>query len=124
MKRRLTVLAILLVLVACATWIRTPLPPIVGGPIVLEAQALPINAIVAWTANPTSDQVLNYIVRLDGVIVGSPTGIEQPITITTAGIHTITVVAVNLWATSPPGTLVVDVRVPGSPGGLAIRRVP
>jgi len=124
MKRRLSFLGIVLILVACASLIRTPITPIVMGPIVLQAQALPIAVTVTWDASPASDQVTNYIVRMDGVIVGSPTGIEQPVTITTAGPHTFTVVAVNLWATSPPGTLVVDVRVPGSPGGLGIRRNP
>ena len=81
----------------------------------------PITKSLAWDANPVADGVLNYVVRMDGAVIGSPTGTTQPVTFTTGGVHTLTVVAQNMWGDSAPGTLVVDVRVAGQPSGLRIQ---
>lgn len=89
--------------------------------VTLEAQSLPVTKTVAWDANPASDNVTNYVVRLDGVIIGSPTATSMPFTVTTAGAHTLSVTAVNLWAESAPGTLAFNVVVPGRSTNLVIR---
>lgn len=90
----------------------------VKNPFVLkiEAQSLPITKTVNWDASvtdgghPAPD---NYIVKLDNVIVGSPTGLTQSVTFTTTGAHTISVLAhSNIWGDSAPGTLNVIVSVP------------
>ena len=120
MKRTLIATAVILALVACATFLR-PGKPHLPGVVVIHAQSLPITKTLTWDPNAASDGVLNYVVRLDGTVIGSPTGTTQVFTIVAAGAHTLTVVAVNMWGDSLPATLAVDVRVPGAPGGLRIQ---
>jgi hypothetical protein len=96
----------------------------IPGVIVLRAQTLPVTVTLAWDANPASDNVTNYVVRLDGVVVGSPTGTSQLCTITTAGLHTFAVRAVNLFAESPDSTLTVNVVVPRGPTNLRVTKTP
>jgi len=102
---------------SCA-WV-PPLPP--GIVVTLEAQSLPISRTVLWDANAPADAVTNYVVRLDNVVVGSPVGTSQPITITTLGTHVVSVVAVNLWATSAPTTLTINVVAPSQPVNLRLQ---
>lgn len=90
---------------------------------VIYAQSLPITKTVAWDANAASDNVTSYTLRLD---TGTPSTVVPPattgtVTFTTAGTHTITVTATNVWGTSPPATLVVNVVVPGAPGNVRIQ---
>jgi hypothetical protein len=119
MKRLLLVLGIRTVIWACASLL--PKPPVLPGVITVYAQSLPITRTVAWDANPASDGVTNYVVRLDNVVIGSPTTTSLPFTITTAGTHTLAVRAVNLWAESPDSTLVINVIVPAKPTGLRLQ---
>lgn len=91
------------------------------GMVTVEAQSLPITRTVAWDANAASDNVTNYVVRLDGVVIGSPTTTSMPFTVTTAGAHTLSVTAVNLWAESAPTTLAFNVVVPSRSANLVIR---
>ena len=98
------------------------LPPIGEMAMVtLEAQAIPISKTVAWDANAPADAVTNYVVRLDAAIVGSPVGTTQLVTFTSLGTHTITVVAQNLWGTSAPATLVVNVISPNTPANIRLQ---
>jgi len=92
-----------------------------GAVVTVEAQSLPVTKTVAWDANPVTDNVTNYVVRLDGVVIGSPTATSMLFTVTTAGAHTLSVTAVNLWAESAPGTLAFNVVVPGRSTNLVIR---
>ena len=89
--------------------------------ITLEAQTLPITKTLAWDPNPAADAVTNYTVRQDGVVLGNPTGTTQAVTFTTVGTHTLTVTATNLWGTSAPATLVVNVVVPAVPGNMRLQ---
>lgn len=91
------------------------------GEITIYAQTLPVVKTVAWDANPASDAVTNYVVRLDGAIIGSPTGTTQAVTFTTAGAHTVAVRAVNLWGESPDTTLAVNVVIPAKPANIRIQ---
>jgi len=92
------------------------------GTVVLEAQALPATKILVWDANPASDEVINYTVRFDGVIIGSPIIPEMAFTITTVGAHNLSVTATNLWGTSTPTTLNFTVIIPGNSQNLRILR--
>jgi hypothetical protein len=117
--KRYVILFAVLAAIACVTLIGPPSPVVIPGvTVTLEAQSLPIARTVVWDANPVTDFVTNYVVRLDGVVIGSPTGTTQPISITSAGPHTVTVVAVNLWGESAPGSFTFNVVVPGQPANL------
>jgi len=97
-------------------------PPLPSGIVVtLEAQSLPIARTVLWDANAPADAVTNYVVRLDTVVVGSPVGTSQPITITALGTHVVSVVAVNLWGTSAATTLTINVVAPAQPVNLRLQ---
>ncbi len=87
------------------------------GPVVttVYAQTFPVLKTLAWDANPAGEGVTNYTVKMDGVTIGSPTGTTQALSIATAGAHTVTVVAVNLWGTSSPATLNLNVIAPSTP---------
>ena len=92
-----------------------------SGIVVLYAQSLPITKIVDWDDNPTTDEVTNYTVTLDKVIVGNPTVSQQSVTFTTPGLHTVSVTATNLWATSAAASITRNVIVPGNPGNIVVR---
>ena len=116
MKSALIVTAVVVALVAGASFIGGG-----SGVVTLRAQTLPIQRTVAWDANPAGDGVTNYVVRLDGVVVGSPTGTTQAISITALGAHAVSVAAVNTWAESAPAVLNINVVGPGKPTGLKIQ---
>jgi hypothetical protein len=118
MKRTAILTAIALSLIVGATFL-TKKPTL--GVTTIQAQSLPKTVTLAWDANSASDTVTHYVVRLDGVVVGSPTGTTQPVTITTAGVHLLSVRAVNLWAESPDTTLTVNVIIPGKPSNLRLQ---
>ena len=100
----------------------THLPPVtLPGVITIYAQTLPVTRTAVWTPNAASDAVTNYTVRLDGTTVGSPTAATQSVTFTTLGAHTVTVTATNIWGTSGPLTLTVNVVAPSTPTGLVIQ---
>jgi hypothetical protein len=114
MKRTGLILALVAVLVACASfWPR-------GHVFVIHAQSLPITKTLVWDANPVGDGVTGYTVRLDGVVIGNPTLPSQAFTVTTVGAHTLTVVATNTWGSSAPGTLNINVIVPSNPANLRV----
>jgi hypothetical protein len=120
MKRTVAAVAVILALLACSTWLK-PHAPKIPGVVVIHAQQMPVNRTLTWDANPAGDNVLNYVVRLDGVVIGSPVGITQAVTFTTTGAHTLTVVAVNAWGESAPTTLSINVVAPAQPVGLRIQ---
>lgn len=86
--------------------------------VVIHAQSLPITKTFTWDANPPADGVLNYTVALDGVTVGSPTGITQAVIFTTVGAHVVSVTATNMWGTGPATSLSVNVTLPSAPKNL------
>lgn len=81
----------------------------------IYAQSLPITKTVVWDPNPATDQVTLYTVTLDGTTIGTPTTPSQQFTVTTAGAHTLTVSATNLWGTSPATALAINVKLPDKP---------
>ena len=86
------------------------------------AQSLPVTKTAAWNANPVSDAVINYTLRLDGIVVNNNiTSTTQQFTITTAGAHVLTLTATNQWGTSPATTLNFNVVIPAAPAGLSIQ---
>jgi len=91
------------------------------GVVVIHAQSLPVTKIVDWDDNPVTDEVTNYTVTLDKVIVGNPTVSQQSVTFTTPGLHTVSVTATNLWATSAAASITRNVVVPGNPSGIVVR---
>lgn len=114
MKRVLLAVLIASIL-ACAVALRP-------GVITLEAQTLPVTKTFAWDdATAVAEGVTNYTVLLDGVVIGSPTVLTQAVTFTTAGTHTLSVSAVNLWGTSPAATLTVNVIVPSKPSNTRLQ---
>lgn len=91
--------------------------------LVLHAQSFPLVKTLAWdapTVDATHGAAESYVVRLDGTILGSPTVPTQSVTFQTGGAHTLTVVAVNAWGTSPPATVSVNIIGPGTPANLSI----
>ena len=109
-----TLLLIPIAVIACATILSVKSPLV----ITIHAQSLPVTKTLAWDA--PSDAV-SYIVTQDGVTSGSPTATTQPITITTVGSHTFTVTAVNLWGSSAPASLTVNVVLPGKPANVKVQ---
>lgn len=89
--------------------------------ITIFAQALPVTKTVAWDPNAATDQVTNYTVMLDAIVIGNPTGTSQSVTFTTAGAHTLAVTATNVWGTSAPTSLAVNVVVPAAPQKVRIQ---
>jgi len=87
----------------------------------IRAQTLPVTRTAVWDANPVSENVTNYTVTLDGVVVGNPTSTSQSVVFTTAGAHVLTLTATNLWGTSPITTLNINVIVPTSPKNIKIQ---
>ena len=99
-----------------------PLAMFVG---VAHAQTVSIQKTALWDApvvDATHGAATSYEVRLDGVLVGSPTTTSQVLTFTTLGNHTITLVAVNAGGSSPPATLVYTV-LPGFPSAPSNFRI-
>jgi len=98
-------------------------PIVIPGTIIVHAQSLPITKTLGWVAGPVNavnGAVDNYIVKQDGVVVGTPTGLTQQVTITTTGPHTFTLQASNIWGVSPTVTLNVVVSLPSSPVNFSI----
>lgn len=91
------------------------------GVTTIFAQTLPVTRTLTWDPNPVDEMVTNYVVRLDGVIIGSPTGVEQPFTVSSSGAHVLTVVAVNAWGESIPASLTINVVVPGAVKNVRIK---
>ena len=94
------------------------------APTLVFAQALPATKTLAWDASvvdATHSAADNYIVRLDGTIIGSPTSTTQSVTFATIGLHTLTVTANNTWGTSAAASLTVLVAVPNTPGNPRIQ---
>ena len=92
-----------------------------GNAFVLHAQSLPITKTFLWDANPASEGVTSYTVRLDGVAIGTPSTPGQTFTITTAGPHTLSVTAANLWGVGPTSSLAFTVVLPSAPSGGRIQ---
>lgn len=115
MKRLLVTLLLATVIFACVHKIGPVTLP--TGVVVIEAQSLPVTKHFAWNASTNAD---DYVATLDGVNIGTTTGLVVPFTITTLGSHTLTVTARNIWGTSAPAQLVVVVQLPSNPGGLAV----
>ena len=78
MRQTVLMLVIVAGLVACVSfWPR-------GSVLVIHAQSLPITKTLVWDANPVGDAVTGYTVRLDGIVIGSPTLPSQAFTVTMA----------------------------------------
>lgn len=120
MKRFLVCLLALFV-ASCALLFKggPKVPPILGI-VVLEAQSFPISRTLQWNANPAADAVINYIATMNSTTLGSPTTTSVPFTVNALGVLNFAVTARNDWGTGPAGTLVVEVRLPGAPGGMRI----
>lgn len=116
----------LLTLIACATFAPVQFSP---STIVIHAQTLPITRTLAWTqTDAITANVTSYRVVLDAATPISvlpcapdPATCQQPLTFTTAGAHTVTVVAVGLWGDSATASLAVNVVLPGKATSLTIK---
>lgn len=117
MKRLLIALVVIVVLACAAKFVPLPTP----GVVTVYAQTLPVAKTLAWDANAAADAVTHYTVTLDGVVVGSPTAPSQAVTFATVGSHVLTVTATNVWGTSTPATLTVNVVLPAAPLNLRIQ---
>lgn len=80
--------------------------------ITLEAQSLPASVHVAWNPNATSDNVIGYVVLLDGAnpqVVGlsacSATTCVAAVSVGAVGAHAITVAAQNLALSADPNSV-------------------
>lgn len=109
MTRRAWLLGLLVFAAGCSSM----------GPLVLQAQTLPVTKTLAWDAPASgcaAPEVCTYAVTLDGTTVATGlSALSQAVTFTTAGNHTLGVAATNQWGTGPAGTLSVVVVLPGSP---------
>ncbi len=121
MKRRLWLLTIALILYACATVGKPPIP--VPGVLVLEAQTLPYTLTVAWNASPDA---ATYNCYLDGVkmtaVPGTALTCQFPVS--TTGLHTVGVTAVNpafVPSESAQGSLAFSLKTPAPPTGLSVK---
>lgn len=85
---------------------------------VSAAWALPVSKTLAWDAGAGAD---DYLVYLDGALLGTTAGLTMPFTISTAGSHTFSVISRNAWDTSAAATLTVNVVSPGKSGNLRIQ---
>jgi hypothetical protein len=110
MRKLVATLAIITGIFVGACIFGRPTPVSFPGVIIIEAQSLPITKTLAWDDADTS--ITNYTVTLDGTVIGSPTVKTQSVTFTTAGAHTLTITATNLWGTSAPTPLAVNVQLP------------
>lgn len=122
MTRPVFVILLLLFIAACAVAVHPPVP--LPGVFVLYAQTLPITKTATWNApivDATHAAADSYTVRLDGIVVGSPTTTTQAVTFTTNGAHTVTVTATNQWGTSGPLALSVLVAPPNTISGLTLQ---
>ena len=121
MRRIIITVSILVALVACSFLFPKP-PIVIPGVIVIEAQTLPITKNLAWDQpDEIINSVTSWTVRLDTIVIGSPTTKIQPFTITTLGPHVLTVVANNIWTSSAPTTLNINVVAPSAPTGARIQ---
>ena len=117
MKFRLALASLLAVVAAFCTSL--PRPVNLPGVITLYAQALPVTKTLVWT--PQGAAADSYTVKMDGTTIGSPTTPSQAVVFTTNGTHVLTVTATNIWGTSAPATLTVNVAAPSAPNGLGIQ---
>lgn len=118
MKRLILALAILGILVGCASWFRRPLV------LTVYAQTLPIHRTLIWDApmvDATHGAATSYLVTQDAVQIGVPTVASQVVTFTTLGTHTLTVAGVNPFGTGPTASLTVNVVVPGAAQHLRLQ---
>jgi len=119
--KKLTIVAVIFAIAyACSG--KNP-PIVIPGTIVVYAQSLPINKTLSWNAgvvDATHAPADNYIIKMDGATVGSPTGLTQAVTITSLGAHTFTLQASNTWGVSPTVTLNIVVALPPTPVNLSI----
>lgn len=106
----------LVALLACS--VLSPSKPNLPGVITIYAQTLPITKTLVWDVTPNAD---SYIVTQDAAQIGTPTATSQSITITSVGGHTFTVAAKNIWGTSTPTSLTVNVALPTAPTGMGIK---
>ncbi len=115
MRRLLIPIIVLSVLTACALMTRS-----LSLVVTVFAQALPATKTLAWDPNAAGDGVINYVITLDGAVIGSPTGTTQAVTFSSAGPHTLSVAAVNIWGQGPAAPLAVTVVVPSAPAHARI----
>lgn len=127
MTKRVGLTLGLLILLACATFV--PSRSAAGKPFVIHAQTLPITRTLAWDqTDAVTSGVTGYRVVLDAaapILVGvcSPTPIAcgQLVTFTTAGAHTLSVTAVNVWGDSVAAVLAVNIVVANKSTNLTIK---
>lgn len=121
MKRFLTAITVALALVACAS-ITTSLKP-TAGVVKLVAAALPYSATFNWNANPATENVTSYQVKLDGstttvlpsACTGTPSICTTQLLLTSRGAHVASVAGVNLTLSGDPGvTGVPQVGLPST----------
>ena len=122
MMKRYIVLTMVLLFTGCAWLLRPGGPGGLPGEMTLYAQTLPITKTVEWDANPATDEVTHYTVRVNAQTLPPVTvGTSAQVTFTTEGTHVLAVSATNAWGTSAETTLTVNVRLPGNPGKIRIR---
>ena len=96
----------------------------------LAAQTLPLQVTASWDPNPATDAVTGYVLTLDAEppIAVAPvtdpacTCVHAPLTIGTAGAHTIRVVAQNEWGDAAPTVYPFLVTIPSSVKNIKVKK--
>lgn len=81
----------------------------------LEAQSFPVTKTLAWDAaavDANNGPADDYVVKMNGTTIGTPTTTQQQFTLPAAGSYTFTVAARNIWGISADSTLQVNARPP------------
>lgn len=113
---------ILIFAVCCLGAWSCPSSPSLG--VTVEAQTLPVTKLLVWDPYPPTQMITSFTVTLDGTVIAQPTNFSNPgvnVTFTTAGAHTITVTAFNIWGGSSAAQLDVNVVLPSKPTGLKLQ---
>ena len=78
---------------------------------VLYAQTLPLTIHASWNPNPPAENVVKYVLTLDGTPIDEPTAtdatcmcVKVPLTIASFGSHSVTVKACNLLVSTDPAS--------------------
>lgn len=116
MKKIVLITLALLGVFACIGKIGPVIIP--TGVVTIEAQSLPVNKTLVWNAGANAT---SYTVTLDGVLIGSPTVLQQAFSIATVGNHTFVVTSVNMWGTASAAPFVVNVVLPSVASGFNIQ---
>lgn len=89
----------------------------------------PVTVTLAWNPNPLTELVTSYTVSIDNSPGSNVSALSRcdatecttTIVVPTSGMHTIRVVAINMWGSSLPAELTFNANSPGRSGNIRIR---